>query len=117
MTLSLRGRLLIGVISLLVIGLLVFNIATYLALQSFLISRVDAQLRAGIDEVANTLGAPSRGAVQHTAFPVGTVAELLGTDPRWHCRGAARHRRLGDQLEGGRPGIRNTHIGGHACTS
>jgi two-component system OmpR family sensor kinase len=80
MTLSLRGRLLIGVISLLVIGLLVFNIATYLALQSFLISRVDAQLRAGIDEVANTLGAPSRGTVQHTAFPVGTVAELLGTD-------------------------------------
>jgi two-component system, OmpR family, sensor kinase len=80
MTLSLRGRLLIGVISLMVIGLLVANIATYISLQSFLIGRVDAQMRAGVDEVANTLGAPSRGPIQHTAFPVGTVAELLNTD-------------------------------------
>src|SRR5437868_13461753 len=80
MTLSLRGRLLIGVISLVVIGLLVANLATYLALQNFLVGRVDAQLRAGVDEVANTLGAPSRGPIQHTAFPVGTVAELLNPD-------------------------------------
>jgi len=80
MTLSLRGRLLIGVISLVVVGLLVANLATYLALQNFLVGRVDAQLRAGVDEVANTLGAPSRGPIQHTAFPVGTVAELLNPD-------------------------------------
>jgi len=80
MTLSLRGRLLIGVISLVVLGLLVANIATYISLQSFLVSRVDDELRAGVDEVANTLGAPSRGPIQHTAFPVGTVAELLGPD-------------------------------------
>ena len=80
MTLSLRGRLLIGVISLVVLGLLVANIATYLSLQSFLISRVDDELKAGVTEVANTLGAPGRGPVQHTAFPVGTVAELLGPD-------------------------------------
>ena len=80
MTLSLRGRLLIGVISLVVVGLLVLNVAIYASLQNFLISRVDTQLRAGVDEVANTLGAPSRGQVQHTAFPVGTVAELLGSD-------------------------------------
>jgi two-component system, OmpR family, sensor kinase len=80
MTLSLRGRLLIGVISLVVIGLLVFNVATYFALQNFLIGRVDAQMRAGVDEVASALGAPSRAPVQHTAFPVGTVAELLGPD-------------------------------------
>jgi len=80
MTLSLRGRLLIGVISLVVIGLLVANLATYISLQNFLIGRVDAQMRAGVDEVANTLGAPSRGPIQHTAFPVGTVAELLNTD-------------------------------------
>ena len=80
MTLSLRGRLLIGVVSLVVLGLLVANIATYLSLQSFLIGRVDDELKAGVTEVANTLGAPSRGPVQHTAFPVGTVAELLGPD-------------------------------------
>ncbi len=80
MTLSLRGRLLIGVISLVVVGLLVLNVAIYASLQNFLIRGVDAQLRAGVDEVANTLGAPGRGQVQHTAFPVGTVAELIGTD-------------------------------------
>ncbi|HSS61295.1 MAG TPA: HAMP domain-containing sensor histidine kinase [Candidatus Limnocylindrales bacterium] len=61
-------------------GLLVANIATYVSLQNFLISRVDNELKAGVDEVANTLGAPSRGPIQHTAFPVGTVAELLGSN-------------------------------------
>ena len=80
MTLSLRGRLLIGVISLMVVGLLVVNVATYVSLKSFLIAHVDDQMRAGVDEVANTLGAPSRGPVQHASFPVGTVAELLGKD-------------------------------------
>jgi two-component system OmpR family sensor kinase len=79
-TLSLRGRLLIGVISLMVIGLLVANVATYVSLQNFLISRVDDQMRAGVNEAANALGAPSRGPIQHASFPVGTVAELLGTD-------------------------------------
>jgi two-component system OmpR family sensor kinase len=80
MTLSLRGRLLIGVISLMVVGLLVVNLATYVSLQRFLVGRVDDQMRAGVDEVANTLGAPSRGPVQHASFPVGTIAELLAKD-------------------------------------
>jgi two-component system OmpR family sensor kinase len=72
--------LLIGVISLMVIGLLVANVATYVSLQNFLISRVDDQMRAGVNEAANALGAPSRGPIQHASFPVGTVAELLGND-------------------------------------
>jgi two-component system OmpR family sensor kinase len=80
MTLSLRGRLLIGVISLMVLGLLVANVATYASLQRFLIGRLDDQMRAAVYEVANTLGAPNRGPVQHTSFPVGTVAELIGRD-------------------------------------
>src|SRR3989440_11345957 len=80
MTLSLRGRLLIGVISLVLIGLLVLNVAIYASLQSFLIGRVDAQMRAAVEEVAAALGAPTRGQVQRTAFPVGTVAELLAPD-------------------------------------
>ena len=80
MTLSLRGRLLIGVISLVIIGLLVANVATYLSLQNVLVSRVDSQLRAGVDEVANVLGAPVRGSIQRTSFPAGTVAELLAPD-------------------------------------
>src|SRR2546421_983393 len=80
MTLSLRGRLLIGVISLVLVGLLVLNVAIYASLQSFLIGRVDAQMRAAVEEVAAALGAPTRGQVQRTAFPVGTVAELLAPD-------------------------------------
>jgi two-component system OmpR family sensor kinase len=81
MTLSLRGRLLIGVISLMVIGLVVVNLATYLSLQSFLINRIDDQLKAGVSEAANTLGAVGPGGPSRsTAFPVGTVAELLNPD-------------------------------------
>ena len=80
MTLSLRGRLLIGVIALMLLGLLALNVAIYASLQNFLIDRVDAQMRASVDEVANVLGAPSRGPIQRTAFPAGTVAELIGTD-------------------------------------
>jgi two-component system OmpR family sensor kinase len=80
MTLSLRGRLLIGVISLMVVGLLIVNVATYLSLQDFLTSRVDDQLRAGVDEAANALGAFGPGPNHPASFPVGTVAELLNPD-------------------------------------
>src|SRR5438128_94632 len=79
MTLSLRARLLIGVISLVVIGLLVANVATYALLKNSLIGRVDYQLTNGVDEAASALGAgPSRQ--QHPPFPVGTVVELIGSD-------------------------------------
>ena len=54
MTQSLRGRLLIGVISLVVLGLLISSAVTYLTMQHFLLQRLDDQLwsRAG-KEVAN----------------------------------------------------------------
>jgi two-component system, OmpR family, sensor kinase len=80
MTLSLRGRLLIGVISLVVVGLLIANVATYVSLQNFLIGQVDSQLRSGVNEAADALGAVGPAPVQRTSFPVGTVAELLNTD-------------------------------------
>jgi two-component system OmpR family sensor kinase len=81
MTLSLRGRLLIGVISLVVIGLVVANIATYLSLQNFLVGRIDDQLKGGVEEASVALGATGPGNTRHTtAFPVGTVAELIGPD-------------------------------------
>ena len=82
MTLSLRGRLLIGVISLVVIGLLVASTATYVSLQSFLIGQVDTQLRGGVNEAADALGAQGLGQPQRTTFPVGSVAELLNSDGR-----------------------------------
>src|SRR5207237_9180487 len=57
MTLSLRGRLLIGVISLVVIGLLVANIATYALLKHSLIVRIDYQLTNRVHDAASALGA------------------------------------------------------------
>jgi two-component system OmpR family sensor kinase len=80
MTLSLRGRLLIGVISLVVIGLLISNVATYALLQSSLISRIDSQLVSGHNEAVGALGGSGRGPAQQSQFPSGTVVELLGLD-------------------------------------
>jgi two-component system OmpR family sensor kinase len=78
MTLSLRGRLLIGVISLVVLGLLVADIATYISLERFLIGRVDAQLTNGHDEAVAALGGP--GPSHHPELPVGSVVELVSLD-------------------------------------
>ena len=80
MTLSLRGRLLIGVISLVVVGLLISDVATYALLQSSLISRIDSQLMSGHNEAVGALGGPGRGPAQPSQFPTGTVVELLGLD-------------------------------------
>jgi len=80
MTLSLRGRLLIGVISLVVIGLLVANVAMYLSLQTFLMGRVDDQLANGVDEAANALGATGPFPQRTPYFPVGTVVQLIASD-------------------------------------
>ena len=80
MTLSLRGRLLIGVIALVVIGLLVSDIATYALLQNSLVGRIDAQLKSGQGEARIALGSPERGEGPPSSFPTGTVIELLGQD-------------------------------------
>jgi two-component system OmpR family sensor kinase len=81
MTLSLRGRLLIGVISLIVAMLVVSDAFTYVALQRNLISSIDAQLTGGRAEATTALGGQERGpGGQPSQFPVGTVAELLGRD-------------------------------------
>jgi len=86
MTLSLRGRLLVGVISLVVVGLLISNIATYLTLQSSLLSRVDDQLRARstVTTAVLVLTSPDcqlrGGPGSSTSYPAGTVTELVGSD-------------------------------------
>src|SRR4029077_12206255 len=51
MTLSLRGRLLIGVMSLVIAGLLLSNVATYLLFQNALMGRIDNQLTSRTDVV------------------------------------------------------------------
>lgn len=81
MTLSLRGRLLIGVVSLVVVGLLIANFATYASLNSFLLGQIDAQLRSGHDEATAALGEQrGPGPGPRSTFPTGTVVELLYPD-------------------------------------
>jgi two-component system OmpR family sensor kinase len=84
MTRSLRGRLLIGVISLVVVGLLISNIATYAALQTFLVNRIDDSLasiansQSGRGLLVDVLSERQvRGPGSTIQFPPGTVAELV----------------------------------------
>jgi two-component system OmpR family sensor kinase len=80
MTQSLRGRLLIGVISLVVIGLLISDVITYFSLQNFLLNRVDDQLTNGRTAAVGVLGGPGPGRGPENQFPIGTVVELVGRD-------------------------------------
>ena len=86
MTLSLRGRLLIGVISLVAVGLLVSDVATYVTLQSSLLGRIDEQLKnqSTVDTARTALlnfpVCHGRGPGSGTNFDPGTITELIGTD-------------------------------------
>ena len=84
MTLSLRGRLLIGVISLVIVGLLVSDVVTYITLQNSLVSRIDDQLqaRSTVVTAVNVIASQCqrRGLGSTTDFPPGTITELLGSD-------------------------------------
>ena len=80
MTRSLSGRLLIGIVSLVVVGLLVADIATYAALQSFLLSRVDSQLSTGHNAAITGLGGQVSGPPPGTAFPADTIIGLVSPD-------------------------------------
>jgi len=81
MTQSLRARLLVGVISLVVVGLLISDIATYGFLQTFLVSRVDDQLASNWQAAVGVLGGPTEGPRSSSfGFPPGTVVELVAPD-------------------------------------
>ena len=83
MTLSLRGRLLIGVMSLVIAGLLLSNAATYLLFQNALMGRIDNQLTSRTDVVtaASVISHDCRvGPGSAVGFPVNTVVELLAPD-------------------------------------
>ncbi|CAA9236989.1 MAG: Two-component system sensor histidine kinase [uncultured Acidimicrobiales bacterium] len=79
---SLRTRLIAGLVALVTVGLLVANVATYSALQSFLLARVDEQLTAAVEPVALELQSsigPRRGARPsgRALIPAGTYAVLV----------------------------------------
>ena len=80
MTRSLSGRLLLGIVSLVVVGLLVADVATYTALQSFMLGRVDSQLTNGRPAAVGVLGGPGPERNAAGQFPIGTVVELLRPD-------------------------------------
>jgi len=80
-TRSLAGRLLIGVISLVILGLVVSDVATYEALQQSLLNRTDQQLtaRSTVDTAVLVIGSQCspRGPIESADYPAGTVAELI----------------------------------------
>jgi two-component system, OmpR family, sensor kinase len=84
MTLSLRGRLLIGVVSLVVIGLLVSDVVMYILLQNSLTSSIDNQLtaRSTVDTAQTVLGSTCHVNSPGGAggFPTGTITEELAPD-------------------------------------
>lgn len=81
MTLSLRGRLLIGVIGLVVLVLLASDVVVYGLLEKSLLDSIDGQLVAGRVEATTALGgSPRGGGLQPSNFPTGTVVELIGED-------------------------------------
>ena len=82
MTQSLRTRLLIGVIGLVVIGLLISDIVTYATLQNFLLDRIDQQLMQNYRTAVGVLGGPDEGpgAAPATQFPIGTVFAVVAPD-------------------------------------
>ncbi|MFN2504512.1 MAG: sensor histidine kinase [Acidimicrobiales bacterium] len=81
---TLRTRLLLGVLGLMTVGLLVSNVVTYQALQSFLVDRVDQQLVEAGDPLAFELKGgrvgPGSSRFRGTTLPLGTYAALVQPD-------------------------------------
>jgi len=88
--LSLRARLLLGLVALVVVGILVADFATYASLKTFLYQRVDKQLTASDEDVVHQLnssyephgpGGPGPGGgPQQQNLPAGTYAAVLAPD-------------------------------------
>jgi two-component system OmpR family sensor kinase len=76
---SLRLRLLLTLVPLFILGLVVADFGTFTALQSFLVSRVDDQLRAGHPALARLLQGrgPGGGDPQFQSLPALTWAALV----------------------------------------
>jgi two-component system OmpR family sensor kinase len=79
---SLRTRLLLGLLGLVSIGLVASDLITYRFLQSFLMDRLDEQVQAAVDPVASRLSAGERRSppLNRTAVPGGTYGAVVGND-------------------------------------
>jgi len=87
--LSLRARLLLGLVAVVVVGILIADLATYASLKNFLYQRIDNQLTASDQDVVHELNAsyephgpggpgPDGGTQQN--LPAGTYAAVLAPD-------------------------------------
>jgi two-component system OmpR family sensor kinase len=79
---SLRTRLLLGLLGLVSVGLIASNLLTYRFLQSFLMDRLDEQVQAAVDPVASRLSAGERRSppLNRTAVPGGTYGAVVDRD-------------------------------------
>ncbi|MDQ6692038.1 MAG: HAMP domain-containing histidine kinase, partial [Candidatus Dormibacteraeota bacterium] len=85
---SLRARLLLGMVVLVLLGLVVVDVATYVSLNSFLVSQVDDQLRASVPLAAEQLidrhderhVGPAFGSGPSNGLPAGAYVAVLGPD-------------------------------------
>lgn len=79
---SLRARLLLALLPLFVVGLVAADGGTYAALQSFLTSRVDAQLREAARPLEARLQGRPGGQLRGGNLPIGTYAALVDPSGR-----------------------------------
>jgi two-component system OmpR family sensor kinase len=79
---SLRTRLLLGLLGLVSIGLIASDFITYRFLQQFLMDRLDEQVQAAVDPVASRLSAGERRSppLNRTAVPGGTYGAVVDND-------------------------------------
>ena len=94
---SLRTRLLLGLLGLVAVGLVASDIITYQFLRSSLIDRLDGQVVAALDPVANRIAPGRRGPPARVFVPGGTYGALLDLDGR--VLSSASFGYVGDDLE------------------
>ena len=79
------------------VGLVASNLITYRFLQSFLMNRLDEQVVAALDPVANRIAPGRRGPPAPVFVPGGTYGALLGLDGRVETSASFGY--VGDNLE------------------
>jgi two-component system OmpR family sensor kinase len=81
---SLRSRLLLGLLGLVSVGLVASNVLTYRFLQSSLMTRLDQQVRGAVEPVATRLSVGERSSppLSTTAIPGGTYGAVVEADGR-----------------------------------
>ena len=106
---TLRARLLLGLVGLVAVGLVISNFVTYRALHAFLIDRVDEQLLDARSPLLSQLTGRSRERGRAPVVPAGTYAALI--QPDGHVVGPVLVGYVWEDLsEAARPEIRSDDV-------